>query len=323
MSSGVDETVAYSVQKRRLRRWRIGAIAAVAVSIMIAGRYGQQSRSESLYSGGRINTPHLVQLKVHGMIGSDVSRWTKALSDAGKDSNVKGLLLDIDSPGGAVTGGEELHDAVERFAHNKPVVATMRGMGASAGYMIALPSKRIFAERSTLTGSIGVLMEAPEFSGVLNKIGVNVQELVSGPLKGQPSLTKPISPEGHVMLQGVVSNLYDQFVTMVVTGRHMPEEKVRSLADGRPYTGEQALKVGLIDNIGGKEDAQNWLSKAAGLSGEPKIVTIGEEHKTFSLKRRIFGWFGGRVMSWLGLDADIFLPQTRAAIDGAVSIWKP
>lgn len=323
MSSGVDETVAYSVQKRRLRRWRIGAIAAVAVSVMIAGRYGQQSGNGNWRNGAGKSTPHLVQLKVHGMIGSDVSRWTKALADADKDKNVKGLLLDIDSPGGAVTGGEELHDAVERFAHDKPVVTTMGGMGASAGYMIALPSKRIFAERSTLTGSIGVLMEAPEFSGVLSKIGVNVQELVSGPLKGQPSLTKPISPEGHVMLQGVVSNLYDQFVAMVVTGRHMPEDKVRSLADGRPYTGEQALKVGLIDSIGGQEDARNWLSKASGLSGEPKIVMIGEERKTFTLKRRIFGWFGGQVMSWLGLDADIFLPQTHAAIDGAVSIWKP
>ncbi|AQS85378.1 MAG: signal peptide peptidase SppA [Acetobacter aceti] len=322
MSSGVDETVAHSVQKRRLRRWRIGAIAAVAVSVLIAGRYGQQ-QSGNWRSVATAKTPHLVQLKIHGMIGSDVSRWTKALADARKDTNVKGLLLDIDSPGGAVTGGEELHDAVEQFARSKPVVTTMGGMGASAGYMIALPSKRIFAERSTLTGSIGVLMEAPEFSGILGKIGINVQELVSGPLKGQPSLTKPISPEGRAMLQGVVSNLYDQFVTMVVTGRHLSEEKVRSLADGRPYTGEQALKVGLIDSIGGHEEARLWLNKASGLPGYPKIVTIGEEHKAFSLKRRIFGWFGGQLTSWLGLDADIFLPQTHEAIDGAVSIWKP
>ncbi|NHN87801.1 signal peptide peptidase SppA [Acetobacter conturbans] len=323
MGSADDETIAYAVQRRRLRRWRIGAIAAVAGAFLVAGAAGHRGDNSPLFAGGKVKTPHLVEIKVHGMIGADVSRWTKAIAAAGKDTTAKGLLLDIDSPGGAVTGGEELHDAVERFALTKPVVASMGGLGASAGYMIALPAKKIFAERSTLTGSIGVLMEAPEFSGILGKVGVNVQELVSGPLKGQPSFSKPISPEGRIMLQGVVGNLYDQFVAMVVAGRHMPEAQVRVLADGRPYTGEQALKIGLIDNLGGHEDAQAWLAKASGVPEAAKIVEIGAQQKTFNWKRRVLGWFGGVVMSWFGLDADIFLPQANVGIDGAVSIWKP
>lgn len=321
--TSVDETVAQSEQRRRLNRWRIGAIAAVSAAFLVAAASGQRGEKPSWMGGATKNVPHLVELKVHGMIGGDVSRWTKAVEEAGKDKFVKGLLLDVDSPGGAVTGGEELHDALERFASTKPLVTTMRGMGASAGYMIALPSRRIFAERSTLTGSIGVLMEAPEASGLLGKIGVNVQELVSGPMKGQPSLTRPISPEGRVMLQGVVSNLYDQFVAMVVSGRHMPDEKVRSLADGRPYTGEQALKLGLIDSVGGHNEAQAWLAKTAGVPITVKVTEIGVEKKSFDWRKRFLGWFGGAIMSLFGLEMDKISPQSIVGIDGAVSIWKP
>lgn len=322
MNSSVDSLVAQDVQRKRLRRWRIGAIVAVACAFLVAGAANHSQRSSFLVTGS-LKSPHLVELKVNGMIGSDVSRWTKAVSDAQKNPAVKGLLLDIDSPGGAVTGGEELHDALERFAAVKPFVASMGGLGASAGYMIALPARKIFAERSTLTGSIGVLMEAPEFSGLLDKVGVNVQELVSGPLKGQPSLSRPLSTDGRAMMQGVVSNLFDQFVTMVARGRHMPEDRVRSLADGRPYTGEQALKLGLIDAIGGRDDAQAWLGKASGLSGEPRIVTIGEAPKGAMWKQKLFGWFGGWIVSFLGGNLAEILPQTRLAGDGAVSIWKP
>ncbi len=320
MSSGVDAVVTEAELKRRLRRWRAGATAVFVVAVMTAGALGHRTTG---WKPAAVTGPHLARLRVSGVIGADVSRWTKALSKAEKNPAVKGLILDVDSPGGSVTGGEELHDAIEHFAKVKPVVTTMGGVGASAGYMIALPSKRIFAERSTLTGSIGVIMESPDVSGLLGKIGVNVDELVSGPLKGQPSVVKPLSPEGRAMLQGVVGNLFDQFVAMVVTGRHMPEDKVRSLADGRPYTGQQAVTLGLIDALGTRDDARNWLAKTCGLSGEPEVVTIGEATRRFSLRRRLIGLFGGAVMSLTGLDPAEFLPQDSERLDGAVSIWKP
>lgn len=322
MEPDADDVMGRALLKRRLWRWRAGAVIAVAVAVLFATS-SSVPPGKGWSSAGKIVGPHLVRLDVRGMIGSDVSRWTKALDRAGQDSAVKGLVLAIDSPGGAVTGGEELHDAVEHFAQTKPVVATMGGMGASAGYMIAVPATRIFAERSTLTGSIGVLMEAPEFSGLLGRLGVNVQELVSGPLKGQPSLAKPVTPEGRVMLQGVVNDLFDQFVTMVVNGRHMPVEKVRQLADGRPYTGRQALAAGLIDEVGSARDAQVWLGKKVGLGDSPKIVRIGEAPKSFVVRHHILGWLGGIMMSWLGLDVSGIAPQLQVPIDGAVSIWKP
>ena len=120
----------------------------------------------------------------------------------------------------------------------------MGGTAASAAYMISAPATRIFARSATLTGSIGVILETGEVSGLLGKLGITADALISGPLKDQPSVTHPLSPAGRAYLQGVVADLYDQFVTIVATGRHMPADRVRALADGRAYTGRQALGLG-------------------------------------------------------------------------------
>ena len=145
------------------------------------------------------------------------------------NANVKALIVAIDSPGGSVAGGEGLHDAIARVAAKKPVVAVMGGVAASAGYMIAVPAARIFAREATLTGSIGVLLETGEVSGLLKSIGVNAEAITSGPLKDQPSFTRPLSPQGRDVLQGLVMDMYDQFVGMVVSGRHMDDARVREL----------------------------------------------------------------------------------------------
>ncbi len=122
------------------------------------------------------------------------------------------MILSIDSPGGSVAGGETLHDAIARVAAKKPVVVTMGGLAASAGYMIAMPANRIFAREATLTGSIGVLLETGEVSGLLGKLGITAEVVRSGPLKDEPSLVRPLSPAGQEVLQGLVNDMYDQFV---------------------------------------------------------------------------------------------------------------
>ncbi len=236
--------------KRRLAFWRVLAVVGFVLALLLAG-------GVRFHAGAG---PHLARLKVDGIITDDQERLT-LIDTARKDPLVKGMILSIDSPGGSVAGGSALHDAIVRFAAQKPVVVVMGGVAASAGYMIAVPAARIFASNATLTGSIGVLLQSPDVSGLLGKIGVSVDELVSGPLKGQPSLVKPLSPDGRVMLQGVVMDLYGQFVDMVATGRHMAVERVRGLADGRPYTGHQAIGLGLIDQIGTEQDARDWLAR--------------------------------------------------------------
>jgi protease-4 len=167
------------------------------------------------------------------------------------------------------------------------------------------------AREGTLTGSIGVILETGEVSGLLSKLGITAETIVSGPLKDQPSLTAPISPEGRKVLQGLVDNLFGQFVAMVAAGRHMSVEAVKALADGRAYTGQQALKLGLIDAIGGTGAARAWLATAHG---------IPESLPAVSLDRSGLSWHGLGA-SFGGL-LKVLLSQ-EVNLDGALAIWQP
>jgi protease-4 len=234
--------------KRRLNFWRVLAVLAFVAAILIAVVPG----------GGRPGGAYVARLNVSGII-TENRKLLDAVDRLAKDDSVKAVILAVDSPGGSVAGGETLRAALIRVAAKKPVVAVMGGTAASAAYMISLPAVRIFARDSTLTGSIGVILETGEVSGLLGHVGVTAEAITSGPLKDQPSFTRPLTPEGRAYLHGLVDDMYDQFVTMVADGRHMDKARVKSLADGRAYTGRQALALGLVDQIGGEIEARDWL----------------------------------------------------------------
>ncbi len=207
----------------------------------------------------RLVTRHVERVNVTGVITDDRA-VTDSVRRLAKDGSVAAVIVSIDSPGGSVAGGESLYDAIRDVAAARPTIAVMRGTAASAGYMVALPTNRIFAQQSTLTGSIGVILETAEFSGLLKTLGVDAEAITSGPLKDQPSLSRPLSPEGRAYLNGVVQDMFDQFVEKVAQGRHMTTDAVRQLADGRAYTGRQAKALGLVDEIGGEAAARSWLA---------------------------------------------------------------
>ena len=240
--------------KRRLVFWRVFAVVALVVAVL-AGLRGAGLTPEGA---------HITRVSVNGIITED-RKLTDSIDKLANDSRVKAVILSIDSPGGSVAGGETLHDAIARVAVRKPVVVTMGGLAASAGYMIAVPATRIFAREATLTGSIGVLLETGEVSGLLGKLGISAEVVRSGPLKDEPSFVRPLSPAGKDVLQGLVNDMYGQFVDMVAAGRHMDPAKVRALGDGRAYTGRQALGLGLVDAIGGEREAKAWLVSAKGV----------------------------------------------------------
>ena len=249
--------------KRRLVFWRVFSVLALTAAAL-AGFHG---------AGLMPGRAHIARIAVNGVITEDRER-TEAIDELADDKHVKAVILAIDSPGGSVAGGETLHDAIVRVAAVKPVVVTMGGLAASAGYMIAVPASRIFAREATLTGSIGVLLETGEVSGLLGKLGIGAEVIRSGPLKDEPSLVRPLSPEGKDVLQALVADMYDQFVGMVAQGRHMDPAKVRALGDGRAYTGRQALALGLVDAIGGEREARAWLVSAKGVSAGLPVEDI-------------------------------------------------
>jgi protease-4 len=289
--------------KRRLVFWRVFSVIAVVVAVLVG------LRGAGLAPGGA----HIARVSVKGLITED-RKVTEAIDALADNNQVKALIVSIDSSGGSVAGGETLHDAIARVAAKKPVVVTMGGLAASAGYMIAVPANRIFAREATLTGSIGVLLETGEVSGLLGKIGISAQVVRSGPLKDEPSLVRPLSPEGKEVLQGLVNDMYDQFIEMVVAGRHMDPAKVRSLADGRPYTGRQALGLGLVDAIGGEREAKDWLASAKGI---PATLPVEDLSDT--------GFAGRAFASQLGpIVQDVWktLISQSVSLDGAWAVWQ-
>jgi protease IV len=290
--------------KRRLSIWRIVAVLAVLVCALVVVGRGSVG----------VKRANVARLTLNGLI-SEQRKLVDAVAKLADDGSTKALIVSIDSPGGSVAGGEAFHDAIARVAGKKPVVAVMGGLGASAGYMVAVPAARIFAREATLTGSIGVLLQTGEVSGLLGKIGVTADAIVSGPLKDQPSFTQPMSPEGRRVLEGLVMDMYDQFVGLVAAGRHMDAARVRELADGRAYTGRQALKLGLIDAIGGERDAREWLAAERGVSKDLPVDEVGAN-----------GWaertFGIDADGLLSLALKTLLSQ-RVTLDGAWAVWHP
>jgi len=281
--------------RRRLTLWRALAILAFFGAV---GLLSARSAPSPLAQG-----PHLLRLPVSGFITED-RRMIEALDRAAEDASVRALIVAINSPGGTMAGGEALHAALRRVAERKPVVAVMGATAASAGYMAALPAARIFAREATVTGSIGVLLQSFEVSELLERAGIRPQVIASGPLKDQPSLFRALTPEGRAALERVLQDLHAQFVAMVAAGRGMEPERARALADGRVFTGRQAIEAGLVDAIGGEREARAWLAAEHGV---PEGLPV-RDIETRSTVERLLSRIADSVMKslvseWLGVDA--------------------
>jgi protease-4 len=202
-----------------------------------------------------------------------------------KDASIKAVVLRIDSPGGAVAPSQEIYEEVKKVVAKKKVVVSMGSVAASGGYYIASPATKIVANPGTLTGSIGVIMEIPNLEGLMNKIGVKTEVIKSGSHKDIASVFRGIRKEDREILQGVLDNVHEQFITAVAEGRRMLREDVKKIADGRVFTGEQAVRVGLVDQLGDLEDAEKTAADLAGIRGEPVVVTKKEGLSLINLLR--------------------------------------
>jgi protease IV len=206
----------------------------------------------------------------------DIVEWIRELRD---DDSVKGVLLRVNSGGGGVAPSREIYSAVSKLQAVKPVIAYFETMAASGAYYCSSPADAIMANPSSITGSIGVLMQLQNWQGLMDKLGISDRTLTSGPYKDAGSSTKPLTPAQREYLQGIVNDLYEQFVTDVATAREMDPEKVRALADGKAMTGARALEAGLVDYLGDDEDAMDMLFEQAKLPDDATVVE-GPEVKT-------------------------------------------
>jgi protease-4 len=290
--------------KRRLALWR-----AAAVLLFAAGAALLAGRATDMALPG---ASHVSRLTVEGFIGDD-RKVVEALDRIRKDASNRGVILAVDSPGGSAGGGEALYAALNRVRQGgKPVVAVLRGTAASAGYMAALGSDRIFAREGTVTGSIGVLLQSFDASDLLARVGVRPEILASGPLKAQPNPFQPLSPEGRESMMRVITDLHDQFVAKVAAGRGLDEAAVRAVADGRVLTGRQALERKLVDAIGGEPEARAWLAAERGV---PESLPVRDVETRGTAERLLGSVFQGVAKTlfseWLGVDWRPSLWQLR------------
>jgi protease-4 len=223
-------------------------------------------------------------VRIEGMI-TDSKDSIEEIKEYVKDPSVKAILLRIDSPGGAVAPAQEIHEEVKKAVAKKQVVVSMGSVAASGGYYIASPATKIIANPGTITGSIGVIMEIPNLEGLMNKIGIKTEVVKSGKHKDLVSTFRGIRKEDREILQRVLDNVHEQFIMAVADGRKMSPADVRKIADGRIFTGEQAIKAGLIDELGNLEDAVQVAAKLSGIKGEPVIVSKKERFSLINLLR--------------------------------------
>ena len=286
--------------KRRLRIWQgvtlFVALAAVLVFLQSEGELFREDRIARVY--------------VEGIIVRDDAR-SQVLARLAADKSVRGVIVHIDSPGGSVVGGEDLYNGLRDIADKKPVTAVMGTVATSAAYMAGIAADRVWAREGSVTGSIGVILQSANITGLLDRIGVEPVTIKSSELKGTPSPLEPLTKAARAASQEVVLDLYEFFVGIVIERRPLDAATVRVLADGRVYSGRQAVANGLIDAIGGEDDAVSWMVTAQNVPEGLPIVTVKDREDAESVLERIVGLSGKSLFS------------NALTLDGLVSLWQP
>jgi protease IV len=313
------------VDRRRLRRkltfWRVLTVLVVLAAIAAVVATSRRGGLTETASGS------IARVTISGLIRGNQER-VEAL-DRLANSNAKAVIVHIDSPGGTTAGSEQLYDALTRLKAKKPMVVVVDGLCASGGYIAALASDHIIAQSASLVGSIGVLIQYPNFTDLLKTVGVKVEDVKSSPLKAAPNGFEPTSPEARAALASIVMDSYQWFKGLVSNRRKLEGEGLDKVADGRVFTGRQALELRLIDQLGDEKTAVAWLAKEKGVDPNTPV-------RNYRLRARFseFSFLHLTAVSLLnavGLDgfarsleqSGAFAAAERLNLDGLLALWHP
>jgi protease-4 len=308
--------------RRRLRRklsfWRVAGISSLIAAVAALG-YAAADRMG--YGGVQAQ---IARISVDGFIAGN-QRLADLMDRVGNANTVSGVVISINSPGGTTTGSEELYRNIRRLAEKKPVVTFVDGTAASGGYITAIASDYIVARETSLVGSIGVLFQYPDLSGLLGNVGVKVEEVKSSPLKAEPSAFKPTSPEARAALQQVVNDTYDWFKTLVRERRRLNEGELAAASTGQIFSGRQGVPMKLVDRIGSERDAIAWLEQEKGVSKDlpvrdwkPRSDTDFSVFAMAAASADLMG-FEGAADALRRAAAN----ARTAQLDGLLAVWHP
>jgi protease IV len=310
------------VDRRRMRRkltfWRVAAVAVAIAAIVAVGIIASPGGRGALASGS------IARITLEGLIRSDQDR-VEALERLA-DSNAAAVIVHINSPGGTTAGSEQLYDSLTRLKAKKPLVVVVDGLAASGGYITAIAADHIVAQQTSLVGSIGVLFQFPNFTDLLKTVGVQVEEVKSSPLKAAPNGFEPTSPEARAALDSLVKDSYAWFRGLVKERRGMDDALLDKVADGRVFTGHQAVDLKLVDQLGDEKTAVEWLVAQKGVKRDLPV-------RDFKLSPRFGDLTFLRTAASITLDALGFSSIARQVeqagslqaigLGGMLALWQP
>jgi protease-4 len=316
MTAEIDTVLDRRRLRRRLTVWRSLAIAAAVLALFAIGLSGDQWSS--------LGSKQIARVSISGTITEDRDQL-ELLKKIADSDNAAALLVYVNSPGGTTTGGEALFAALREVAKKKPVVAQFGTVAASAGYIVGLAADHIVTRANTITGSVGVLIQWPEVSEALSKLGVKFNEIKSGDLKAVPSPFEPLNADGQKVTQAMIDEGFRWFLGLVEQRRGVKADAIPGLNRGRVFTGREAVQLKLADSIGGEEEAVEWLRTERKIDKSLKVVdwkvpaagslglfsSIGEAAASF-FNNTTLGQMLARDPSLSGL-----------GLDGFISVWHP
>ena len=314
------------VDRRRIRRkltfWRVVAALLAIAAVVTIGTIATPGGRGAFTATGSI-----ARVNIEGLIRSDQDR-VEALERLA-NSKAAAVIVHINSPGGTTAGSEQLYDALVQLKAKKPLVVVVEGLAASGGYITAIAADHIIAQQTSLVGSIGVLFQFPNFTDLMKTVGVKVEEVKSSPLKAAPNGFEPTSPEARAALDSLVKDSYAWFRDLVKERRGMDDALLDKVADGRVFTGRQAVDLKLIDQLGDEKTAVAWLVAQKGIKSDLPV-------HDFKLAPRFGDLTFLRTAASITLDAlglstiarqveqtGVAQAVDRLGLDGMLALWHP
>lgn len=272
----VSADILYELDRLRKAnfKWKFMLLAVGAVLIMFSITKG----------GDSYNAKHIARIKIENIITDNVE-VISSIHKLAEDKNVAAVIVQINSPGGSPYMSEEIYRSLRKVSASKPVASVIGSLAASGGFMVAMAGDKIFAGETSITGSIGAIMQTVDASVLAEKIGVKFKNYSYPAMKGLPNPTEPTPPYAEKILKDVVKDVYDSFLNIVALRRNIPKQELQEFADGRIYTGRQAVKLKLIDQIGGEDDALEWFYSEKEVLKNIPVKDIELEEKNFSIHK--------------------------------------
>jgi protease IV len=312
-------TADYLVDRRRLRKqvtfWRVIAFVVAALAIIGLGlRFAVKSG---------VGGAHIARLSISGVITGDADT-VKLIRSVGDSKTAVAAVLTIDSPGGTTEGSEVLYEEIRRLAAKKPVVAVVGTVAASGAYIAALGADRIFVRGNSIVGSIGVLMQFPNVSGLMDKLGVKLESIKSSPLKAAPNGLEPTSEAARDAMASLIADSFAWFKGLVKERRQMSEDELARVDDGRVFTGRQGIPLKLVDAIGGEREAIAWLQAEKGVTKDLPVRDWKPEDGFTGLKFTSLAADVAQAAGWSELAGALRRAalNTDVGTDGLLSLWK-